>query len=114
MDKQIVISSVTEREKLSASTSWGPPIGPLMGCNELVLCALAFPEATSANSLHWPSSNSDEKLWVIDDAELMVSWEIEKNSNHFLVDGWEEMSVQLLATHYLICKYIKSSVKTHL
>jgi len=53
-----------------------------MGCNELVLCALAFPEATSANSLRWPSSNSDEKLWVIDDAELMVSWEIEKKNQN--------------------------------
>jgi hypothetical protein len=49
-----------------------------MGCKELVLCALVFPEATSANSLRWPSSNSDEKLWVIDDAELMVSWGIEE------------------------------------
>jgi hypothetical protein len=46
-----------------------------MGCKALVLCALAFPEVTSANSLRLPSSNSDEKLWVIDEAELMVSWE---------------------------------------
>jgi len=67
---------------LSAFTSWGPPIGPLTGCKELVLCALTFPEATSANSLRWPSSNSDEKLWVIDDAELMVSWEIEKKNQN--------------------------------
>jgi hypothetical protein len=68
-------------KKLSASTSWGPPIGPLKGCRALVLCALAFPEVTSANSLRLPSSNSDEKLWVIDDAELMVSWEYEKKQN---------------------------------
>jgi hypothetical protein len=62
-----------------------------MGCKALVVCALALPEATSANSFCWPSSNSDEKLWVIDDAELMVSWGLEKKSkysSHFLDGSW--------------------------
>jgi len=70
-----------------------------MGCKALVLCALAFPEVTSANSLRLPSSNSDEKLWVIDDAELMVSWEYEKKTkyrSHFLADGRNEMSIHQL------------------
>lgn len=81
-----MISSVIEGGKLVAFTSWGPPIGPLMGCKALVLCVVAFPEATSANSLRWPSSNSDEKLWVIDDAELMVSWgDWGKNQNKAIV-----------------------------
>jgi hypothetical protein len=70
-----MISSVIEDKRLSATTSWDPPIGPLMGCKALVLCAMAFPEVTSASSLRLPSSNSDEKLWVMDDAELMISWE---------------------------------------
>jgi len=71
-----------------------------MGCKALVLCALAFPEVTSANSLRLPSSNSDEKLWVIDDAELMVSWKYEKKTkyrSHFLADGRNEMSIHQLA-----------------
>lgn len=66
-----------------------------MGCKALVLCALTFPEVTSANSLRLPSSNSDEKLWVIDDAELMVSCEYKKKTkyrSHFLADGQNEMS----------------------
>jgi hypothetical protein len=54
-------------------------MAPLLGCKAFVLCALAFPEATNDNNLRWPSSNSDEKLWVIDDAELMVSWDVQKN-----------------------------------
>jgi hypothetical protein len=54
-------------------TSGGPVIGPLLGCKTFVFCALAFPDVTSANSLRWPSSNSDVRLWVIDDAEVIVS-----------------------------------------
>jgi hypothetical protein len=65
-----------------------------MGCKALVLCALTFPEVTSANSLRLPSSNSDEKLWVIDDAELMVSWEYKKKNKiqKLFLSRWPEQN----------------------
>lgn len=82
-----------------------------MRCKALVLCALAFPEVTSANSLRLPSSNSDEKLWVIDDAELMVSWGVRgkhKYRSNLLVDGWEDEYPSTDIPCYSTYKYIKS------
>jgi hypothetical protein len=54
------------------STSGSLGAGPLVGCKTL-LCDIGFPDATSAKSLRWPSSSSDVRLCVIDDAELIVS-----------------------------------------
>jgi hypothetical protein len=38
-----------------------------------VLCGIGLPDVTSDKSLRWPSSNSDVRPWVIDDAEVIVS-----------------------------------------
>ena len=65
--------NLDSRKILVFSTSGSLGTRPLVGCKTLALCDIGLPDATSAKSLRWPSSNSVVSPWVIDDAELIVS-----------------------------------------